>query len=210
MARIKQLVDKSDLPNSRHAEFDAVEGILHRIPDPFGILMWSPGLAGAVASAGAQLRLNAVLSPAERELVILAVSRELDAAYQWASHVPLARRSGLGEDVLDCLRTGADAEHLTREIREIVEFVRQLVRENRVNDEVFGTLYEVRGERWLVELTATIGQYMYIAAINNAFAVDPVEAVTAGEVDRLALRAPRTAHDNDRVGDRRPAAEPGS
>ncbi|HEY9470471.1 MAG TPA: carboxymuconolactone decarboxylase family protein [Propionibacteriaceae bacterium] len=207
MARIKQLVDKSDLPDSRHAEFNAVVGILHRVPGPFGILMWRPGLAGAVASAGAELRRNAVLSPAERELAILAVSRELDAAYQWASHVPLARRGGLGEDVLDSLRTGADVSHLPAEIRDIVEFVRQLVRENRVSEEVFAALYEARGERWLVELTATIGQYMYIAAINNAFAVDPVEAASTAEVDRLPPRSVNGSRDRSSKG--HPAVEPG-
>ena len=189
MARIKQLVHKSELPDSQHTEFDAVVEILHRVPGPFGILMWRPGLAGAVASAGAELRRNAVLSPAERELAILAVSRELDAAYQWASHVPLARRGGLGDDVLDSLRSGADVAHLPAEIRDIVEFVRQLVRDHRVSEETFAALHQARGERWLVELTATIGQYMYIAAINNAFAVDPLDSASTAEVDRLPPRA---------------------
>jgi hypothetical protein len=37
--------------------------------------------------ASAHVRLKSPLSCVERELIIIAVAREKDAAYEWASHV---------------------------------------------------------------------------------------------------------------------------
>lgn len=57
--------------------------------------------------------------------------------------------------------------------RDIILFVRQLLQTNRVEQELFDALRSRHGDRWLVEMTATIGQYQYISAINNAFDVLP-------------------------------------
>jgi hypothetical protein len=53
--------------------------------------------------------------------------------------------------------------------RDIITFVRQLLQRNRVEQALFDALLSRKGERWLVELAATVGQYQYISAINNAF-----------------------------------------
>jgi alkylhydroperoxidase family enzyme len=167
------ITDKSQLPAERHAEFDRIVEILHRVGGPFGVLMYSPGLAQKVCEAGAWVRLNSTLTQPQRELAIIAVAREKDAAYEWAAHVRTGRSVGLREPVIDAVRSRADVSQLEPDERDIVTFVRQLLRTNRVDQALFDELVRRHDERWLVELTATVGQYQYISAINNAFDIQP-------------------------------------
>src|SRR5215207_2933463 len=187
--RIPLITDKADVPADRHAEFDAIVEVLHRVGGPFSILMHSPGLAQKVMEAGAHVRLRSTLTLAERELAILAVTREKDAAYEWASHVATGRKAGLREEAIEAVRHRGDVSGLEPDERDIVLFVRQLLRQNRVEHSVFDALRERHGERWLVELAATVGQYQYISAITNTFELQPAadaDQLPIGEVTRAA------------------------
>lgn len=182
MPRIKMISEKSQLPPEQHAEFDRIVEVLHGVRGPFRILLHSPGLAQKVMEAGAQVRLGSTLTQVERELCIIAVAREKDARYEWAAHVKTGRSVGLGEDAIEAVRHRADVQHLKADERDIVLFVRQLLRTNKVEDALFDALKARKGERWLVELAATIGQYQYIAAINGTFQVEP-----AADADQLPV-----------------------
>ena len=183
MPRIPGITDKAALPAERHAEFDAIVEVLHGVRGPFSMLMHSPGLAQKVMAAGAHVRLQSTLTMPERELAILAVSREKDAAYEWAAHVGVGRKAGLREEAIAAARDGAsDPSSLGPDERDIILFVRQLLRTNRVEQPVFDGLLARHGERWLVELAATVGQYQYISAINNTFDLQP-----APDADQLPV-----------------------
>ena len=147
--------------------------------------MYSPGLAQKVCEAGAWVRLNSTLKPVERELAVIAVAREKDAAYEWASHVRTGRQQGLREEAIDAVRSRKDVSHLEPDERDIITFVRQLLQTNRVEQTLFDELVRRHDERWLVELAATVGQYQYISAINNTFDLQP-----AADSDPLPIDAP--------------------
>ena len=182
MPRIRQITDKAALPPDRHAEFDAIVEVLHGVRGPFSILMHSPGLAQKVMAAGAQVRLGSTLAPTDRELAIIAVAREKDAAYEWASHVATGRKTGLPEDVIEAVRNRSDVSALEPDHRDIITFVRQLLQRNRVEQSLFDALLARHDERWLVELAATVGQYQYISAINTTFDLQP-----APDADQLPI-----------------------
>jgi len=76
---------------------------------------------------------------------------------------------GLREEAIEAVRHRKDVGGLEPDERDIVLFVRQLLRTNRVEQSLFEELQKRKGTRWVVELTATIGQYQYIAAINGVF-----------------------------------------
>ena len=135
--------------------------------------MRSPGLAQKVMEAGAHVRLQSTLKPVERELTIIAVAREKDAAYEWAAHVKTGRDQGMREEAIDAVRTRGDVSKLEPDERDIITFVRQLLQTNKVEQPLFDALVQRHGERWLVELAATVGQYQYISAINNTFDLQP-------------------------------------
>jgi alkylhydroperoxidase family enzyme len=172
MPRIELITAKEQLPEERHQEFDEIVGVLGRVGGPFGILMYSPGLAEMVCKTGAHVRLQSTLTMVERELAILSVCREKDATYEWAGHVGTARNAGMREEAIDAMRSGGDTSSLEPDERDIIDYTRQLLRTNRVDQALFDGLVARHDLRWLVELTATIGQYQYISAINNAFAME--------------------------------------
>jgi 4-carboxymuconolactone decarboxylase len=144
--------------------------------------MHSPGLAQKVMEAGAHVRLKSTLTLAERELAILAVTREKDAAYEWASHVATGRKAGLRAEAIEAVRHRGEVSALEPDERDIILFVRQLLQRNRVEQSTFDALRERHGDRWLVELAATVGQYQYISAITNTF-----ELVPAADADQLPI-----------------------
>jgi 4-carboxymuconolactone decarboxylase len=182
MARIKMIADKSDVTDDRHAEFDTIVETLHGVRGPFSVLMHSPGLAQKVMEAGAHVRLQSTLQQTERELAIIAVSREKDARYEWAAHVKAGRTAGMREEAIEAVRNREDVAGLEPDERDVITFVRQLLQTNKVEQSLFDALVERHDVRWVVELAATIGQYQYISAINNAFDVQP-----AADADQLPV-----------------------
>jgi 4-carboxymuconolactone decarboxylase len=188
MPRIELITDKSQIPAEQHHEFDEIVGVLGRVGGPFGVLMHSPGLAEMVCKTGAHVRLKSSLTMAERELAVLSVCREKDATYEWTSHVGTGRNAGISEPAIEAMRNGSSTAGLAEDERDIIEYTRQLLRKNRVDQQLFDALVQRHSVRWLVELTATIGQYQYIAAINNAFGMEPREGP-----DQLPVPAPAMA-----------------
>jgi hypothetical protein len=51
--------------------------------------------------------------------------------------------------------------------------VRQLFRNNRVEQSVFDALKDRYGVEWLIEMTTAVGYYGMLAGVVNAFEVDP-------------------------------------
>jgi 4-carboxymuconolactone decarboxylase len=188
MPRIELITEKSQIPPERHAEYDEIVGVLGRVGGPFGVLMHSPGLAEMVCKTGAQVRLKSTLTMVERELAVLSVCREKDAAYEWSGHVSTARNAGMREEAIDAMRSGGATSALHPDERDIIDYTRELLRTNRVSQGLFDALVQRHSVRWLVELTATIGQYQYIAAINNAFGMEP-----RPDGDELPVPAPALA-----------------
>lgn len=190
MARIELITSTDHLPADRIAEYDAIVDVLGRVGGPFGVLLHSPGLAEKVCRAGAQVRLGSELTMAERELALLSTAREKDGSYEWATHAPIGRRHGVREEAITAIRENLPVDDLAEDERDIIEYVRELLRTNRVGRSRFDALRERHGVRWLVELTATVGQYQYIAAINNAFEIEPAPD---GEVLPVPIPVPAAA-----------------
>jgi 4-carboxymuconolactone decarboxylase len=118
--RIELITEKSQIPEERHAEYDEIVGVLGRVGGPFGILMYSPGLAEMVCKTGAHVRLKSELTMVERELVILSLCREKDAAYEWSGHVNTARNAGMRDEAIEAMRNGADVSSLEPDERDII------------------------------------------------------------------------------------------
>ena len=102
--------------------------------------------------------------------------------YEWASHVNTARNNDVPEDAIEAVRHSADVSGLSEDYRDIVTFVRQLLQTNKVDQTLFDSMIKRKGIRWVVEITATAGQYQYISAINNAFDLQP-----AADADQLEV-----------------------
>ena len=97
--------------------------------------------------------------------------REREAAYVWAAQVAAARRNGVKDAVIDLLRAKGDPAALSADERDIVTYVRQLMRTNRVDQAVFDALVKRHGVPWTLELTAAANYFAMLAGVVNAFEV---------------------------------------
>lgn len=171
MPRVAPVTGKSDVPAEHHAVVDGVTKVFGNVRGPFSILLHSPRLAERVLPLVTFFRDESLVDAKLRSIAILSAVREREAAYVWAAQVGAARRNGLREDVIDLLRSKGDPGKLPAEEREIVTYVRQLMRTNRADQAVFDALHTRHGTQWLVELTAAANYFAMLSGIVNAFEV---------------------------------------
>jgi len=171
MPRVAPITGKSDVPAEHHAVVDAVVKVFGNVRGPFSMLLHSPKLAERVLPLVTFFRDESIVEPKLRSVAILTAVREREAAYVWAAQVAAARRNGLREEVIDLIRAKGDPGKLSAEEREIVIYVRQLMRTNRTDQAVFDALQKRYGVQWLVELTAAANYFALLSGIVNAFEV---------------------------------------
>jgi alkylhydroperoxidase family enzyme len=116
------------------------------------VLLHSPGLAERVLPLVTFFREQSVVPDKLRSVAILSAVREKEAAYVWAAQVAAAKRAGLSESTINVLRAKGDPGSLSAEEREIVVYVRELMRTNKASQGAFDTLQKKYGTQWLVEL----------------------------------------------------------
>ncbi len=72
------------------------------------------------------------------------------------------------EEAIEAVRHRQDTSGLEEDERDIIEFVRQLLQNNEVEQDPFDALEGRKGVRWLIELAATVGQYPGVVAAPDA------------------------------------------
>ncbi len=175
MARVGLVERRDQLGPEQQAVWDLIARSRGQVAGPFAVLLHSPAIARGTAELGAYIRFESGLDARDRELAVLTVARELDCRYEWAGHAREARRAGVREEAIAALRERKAPVGLTADEAQIVDYVRQLLRDHRVDAATFDALRERLGLERLVELTATAGYYGMIAATLNAFEVTPPE-----------------------------------
>ena len=171
MPRVTPVTGKADVPAEHHAVVDAVVSVFGNVRGPFSMLLHSPKLAERILPLVTFFRDDSVVAAPLRSVAILAAVREREAAYVWAAQVAAARRNGVKEEVLDLLRAKGDPARLGADERDIITYVRQLMRTNRADQAVFDALLQRHGVQWLLELTAAANYFAMLSGVVNAFEV---------------------------------------
>ena len=171
MPRVAPVTGKSDVPAEHHAVVDKVVNVFGGVRGPFSMLLHSPKLAERVLGLVTFFRDESVVDPKLRSVGILSAVREREAAYVWAAQVGAARRNGLSDEIIDVLRAKGDAGKLPPEERDIVNYTRQLMRANRVDQATFDAVRKRHDEKWMVELTAAANYFALLSGVVNAFDV---------------------------------------
>ena len=175
MPRISPISGKADVAPQYQAVVDQVLAVFGSVRGPFSVLLHSPKLAERLLQLVTFNREDSVVPGNLRSLAILATVREKEAAYVWSAQVGAARRAGVPESTIDLLRAKGDPSGLPAEQRDIINYTRQLMRTNRVEQPVFDALRERFGVQWLVELTAAANYFAFLSGMVNAFEVPAPE-----------------------------------
>jgi 4-carboxymuconolactone decarboxylase len=173
MPRIEPVSDKSQVAPEDQDVVDAVLQVFGVLRGPHSILLHSPRLDKPALELGNYFRYNSIVQSPEKELAIITAAREKDCLYVWAAQVGAGRRGGLREEAIAVVKERRDVSELEPHEAEIVSYVRQLFRNNRVDQASFDALMQRYGAQWLIEMTTVVGYYGMLAGVVNAFEVDP-------------------------------------
>ncbi len=138
----------------------------------YKMLLHSPPLAEGWLSFFTAVRQKAELPGRYRELAILRIAVLNGADYEFAAHTPFALREGITQAAIDALRTDRVPDELDEAERAVISYTDSMTREIHVRDEVFAQVRKHFGERYTVELTATIAAYNCVSRFLQALRID--------------------------------------
>jgi len=167
MPRVTPIQNRDQVKPEDQKVFDTVAAVRGTVRGPSSIVLHSPGLAAQHVHLSGYFNGKSLIKARELELAVIATAREKDCRYVWAAHAVGARKAGVSEETVAAVRDRAPVDE------PIVTYVRQLLRNNKVDQAVFDGLRKEHGTAWLVDLTALIGHYGYLAGILNAFDLLP-------------------------------------
>jgi 4-carboxymuconolactone decarboxylase len=145
----------------------------------FTTLVRHPGLFRRWLPFGGKL-LVGKLPARDRELMILRTGWNCQADYEWAQHVVIARRAGLGDDEIARVKEGPDAAGWDPFDATLLRAADELHRDSVLSDTTWAALAERYDERQLIEVPMLVGHYHMVAYALNSLGVQ-VEPDVAAE-----------------------------
>ena len=146
-------------PDSRYA--DGLRG-------PAAMWIYSPLMAEHIFHASTYLRFGTEKDQRLTELVILATAREVRSQYAWTAHEPAGRRAGLEDGIIDIVKHRksldevSDVPGLGDKERTIIQFVREVVSDEKVGPETFVRARELFGDKAVMDLAGLVGYYNFV------------------------------------------------
>jgi len=176
--RIRALATHDDVPPEHQHFLDRIVRTRGWLSPAFQILMHTPDVAERIANIGAFLLYESVVPPATRALVGLIAARELDSDYVWQASVQAAREAGVNDELVGTLAHDQMPRTADKQQRVLFDFCRALLRGNHhVPEETYHACVREMGVRHLVQVTVTLGYFVMMGIITNAFdvAAEPQE-----------------------------------
>ncbi|NNC77406.1 MAG: carboxymuconolactone decarboxylase family protein [Woeseiaceae bacterium] len=158
------LVNREDLDDERKPAYDARVS-----PDSKSLAgLYGPGGLGLNGSADLG---ETLVDKRTQELARLVVSREMDQAFEWTVHEPVALKAGLEPEIIDVIRHRRSLAGLPEREAAIIQWGRELFQEHRVSAETFARVKAQLSTRDMVDLCHFMGNYTRTAILLHTFDV---------------------------------------
>jgi 4-carboxymuconolactone decarboxylase len=138
---------------------------------PFNAWVYAPKVGSRLAPLGVALRHDTSLDGSLIELAILTVGAHFRAEFEWWAHSQMARRHGVGEDVIAALAAGREPEFDDDRQRVVHQVVSELLVTGRLSEATHATARSHFHDVQLVELVTLCGYYTLVSFTLNAFDV---------------------------------------
>ena len=165
--RLRPLADYEMTDEQRRVADAVLTGPRRGLRGPFPALLRKPKLAECARRLSDCIRYDNVLPPPLRELAIIIVARYWDAHYEWYAHSKIALDEGLDPAIVDAIARGVDPDGLGIDEKIVYDFSRELLNKNDVSDPIYDAVLARFGEVGVVDLSATIGFYCFVAVTLN-------------------------------------------
>tara|TARA_R110002167_G_scaffold341310_1_gene549523 strand:- start:2238 stop:2783 length:546 start_codon:yes stop_codon:yes gene_type:complete len=181
MARLPVLTSPDELTGEARRIAERIVESRTSLEGPFSIWMHAPEWTERVAHLGTLVRFEGTLEKRIRTLAALVAGRHFQAQYVWGIQGVIGAERGIPRATIDAIRDdrsdGVPADDL-----QIIDFARQLLRKNRVEEPLAQAVLARLGADEYVQLTTCIGYYAMLAMTVNAAELEPNPAHEALEV----------------------------
>jgi 4-carboxymuconolactone decarboxylase len=159
----------ADMNDAQRAAAQAViDGPRGAVYGPFIPLLRSPELMECAQRMGEYLRYRSAIGTRLSELAILVTARQWDQQVEWAIHVPIALRTGIGADVIDAVSRRVRPQAMLVDEAVVHDFCIELHEKKRVSDATYAEALALFGEKGVVDLMGINGYYTLLAMVMNA------------------------------------------
>ena len=145
----------------------------------FATLVRFPELYQARAAQSTYIRTASTLSGRVREMLILRMGWLCESEYEWAQHVPIARREGLSIDQIRNIALGSNAPGWSELDAALLRATDELFRDDTISDATWVTLAGSCTEPELIDVVITVAGYRLVSVVLNSIGVQ-IEPGTEG------------------------------
>ncbi len=171
--RMPSLAQESLDARQREVADELTRGPRGGVKGPFIPLLRSPELVERLGSVGEYLRFGSSLAPRVSELVMLIVARQWTNQFEWAVHVPLALKAGVGRSVVDALAEGRHPKSMADDEELVYAICDELTRTKGVCEMTYRRAIDTFGERGVIDIVAVFGYFTTVCAIMNVAHTPP-------------------------------------
>lgn len=172
MARVPVLKSPDDLSGDARRIAEKIVDTRKSLDGPFSVWMHAPDWAERVAHLGTLVRWEGSLELRTRTLAALVVGRHFQAQYVWGIQGVIGAERGIPRATIDAIRDGR-SDDVPAEDLQIIDFARQLVAKNRVDEPLAAAVMARLGADEYVQLTTCIGYYAMLAITVNGVELEP-------------------------------------
>jgi 4-carboxymuconolactone decarboxylase len=168
LTRLPQLT-RADLDEEGKAIYDKIVGD-GPVPTtgPVAVSLYSPKIAQPWSDLNGFLRYNGDLSPRHTEVAILVAAWEIEQQYEWSAHEPAALRFGAPQAVIDTIKYDREPVGLSPEETAIIKVGRQIMREHKLDSDLYAEAERLFGRKGLVEMVTVMGDYVMVGMVLTA------------------------------------------
>lgn len=167
----------------RRAAAEMTAGPRKGVKGPFVPLIRSPELMDRLQKVGEYLRFQSSLESRISELIMLIVSREWTQQFEWFVHVPLGRKAGLKNELIEALAEGRRPSGMPADEEIVYDFCDELARTKGLSDTTYRRAVEAFGENGVVDIIGVAGYFTTVSMVMNVAHTPPV---ADGSVDALS------------------------
>src|SRR5580704_6991302 len=172
MARVPVLQSPEELTGEARAIAEKIVVTCKSLEGPFSVWMHAPEWAERVAHLGTLVRWEGTLELRLRTLAALVVGRHFQAQYVWGIQGVIGAERNVPRSTIDAIRDDR-SDGIPPEDLQIIDFTRQLLRGNRVDEPLARSVMARLVADQFVQLTTCIGYYAMLAMTVNGVELEP-------------------------------------
>lgn len=155
---------------------------------PWSAWLHEPAIGGAIWNLAKLITVNATVSEAARQIVILAVGGHFNAAYEIYAHTAIAKSRGVTDERLASLAAGSRPADLNTEEACAFDLAWALLRGGVLPEPCYARSVAVFGQHGTNELIYLAGVYCLVSMTLNGFNVPAPEIAEREPHDQYARK----------------------